>query len=68
MQTLAPDPELRPEQLSRALRVDKSVLMASFAAVSDRVLRVAVNSFMDNMNLVVECLDQLDDVDHERKL
>lgn len=35
-------------------------LIATFGAVSARTLRVGVNSFMDSLGLVVECLEDLD--------
>jgi EKC/KEOPS complex subunit PCC1/LAGE3 len=59
-QTIEPDPELRSQDLQKTLNVDGTQLVASFAASTDRNLRVAVNAFMDNINLVAECLDELD--------
>lgn len=35
-------------------------LLADFGAVSARTLRVGVNSFMDSLGLVMECLEDLD--------
>jgi EKC/KEOPS complex subunit PCC1/LAGE3 len=58
--SLNPDPELRPDQLARDLNRNGNMLEVKFKAVSDRTLRVGVNSFMDNLNVVVECLDELD--------
>ncbi|ODQ65455.1 transcription factor Pcc1 [Nadsonia fulvescens var. elongata DSM 6958] len=63
LQTLSPDPELKPDQLARAITISESSpseLVVEFLAVSDRVLRVGVNSMMDNLGLVAECLDELD--------
>lgn len=58
-ETLNPDPELRAQELRKTLTVEDSQLVARFEASTDRNLRVAVNSFMDNVNLVVECIDEL---------
>lgn len=61
-QSLNPDPELKPDQLTRKIVQNDNTLEITFQAVSDRNLRVGVNSFMDNLNVVVECLDQLDQI------
>lgn len=62
LKSLDPDPELKPDQLNKVLSVQGNDLCATFSAVTDRTLRVGVNSFFDNLNLVVECMDQLDTV------
>lgn len=59
LESLLPDPELKPDQLAKKLSVDGSELVADFRAVTDRVLRVGVNSFMDNLALLVECIEEL---------
>ncbi|CRK31996.1 hypothetical protein BN1708_005633 [Verticillium longisporum] len=66
-QALAVDKELSP-LVSRAFAVKSqpandaasSVLEVHYKATTNRMLRVAVNSFMDSLKLVVEVIEQLD--------
>ncbi|KAG5913544.1 hypothetical protein E4U42_001019 [Claviceps africana] len=39
---------------------DASVLTVRYQATTNRMLRVAVNSFMDSLKLVLEVMEQLD--------
>ena len=39
---------------------DTQLLRAEYRATTNRMLRVAVNSFMDSLKLVVEVMEQLD--------
>jgi EKC/KEOPS complex subunit PCC1/LAGE3 len=61
LESLIPDPELKPDQLVKHLRVAENDLVADFEAVTDRVLRVGVNSFMDSLALLVECIEELNE-------
>ncbi|KAI7842507.1 hypothetical protein COHA_003861 [Chlorella ohadii] len=54
---LAVDPELRPEAVSRELRVDGSALVMDFAAVDMRTLRAAVGTFCDLLGLATRTLE-----------
>lgn len=38
-----------------------SILRTEYRATTNRMLRVAVNSFMDSLNLVIEVMEQLDE-------
>lgn len=40
---------------------DGQVLLVDYRATTNRMLRVAVNSFMDSLKLVVEVMEQLDE-------
>jgi EKC/KEOPS complex subunit PCC1/LAGE3 len=39
---------------------EESVLRADYCATTNRMLRVAVNSFMDSLSLVIEVMQELD--------
>ncbi|KAM0281943.1 hypothetical protein ACHAQH_003289 [Verticillium albo-atrum] len=64
-QALAVDKELSP-LVSRAFSVKtqpadvSSILEVHYKATTNRMLRVAVNSFMDSLKLVIEVMEQLD--------
>lgn len=45
-----------PESTSQ----DAQILKVEYKATTNRMLRVAVNSFMDSLKLVVEVMEQLD--------
>lgn len=45
-----------PESTSQ----DAQILKVEYKAATNRMLRVAVNSFMDSLKLVVEVMEQLD--------
>lgn len=55
---LDPDPEVKPQELTKKLHVSGSNLKVNFAAKSDRSLRVSVNGFMDSLREVLECLSE----------
>lgn len=62
LQALRVDPELSPlvqRQLSVASDHD-TVLTVDYQATTNRMLRVAVNSFMESLRLVLEVMEQLD--------
>lgn len=39
---------------------EKTILRTEYSATTNRMLRVAVNSFMDGLSLVLEVMEQLD--------
>ncbi|KAK9474468.1 CTAG/Pcc1 family [Dipodascopsis tothii] len=57
---ISPDPQVKPDQFVVDLVVEDSTLNAKFSAASDRVLRVGVNGFFESLNVVLECLHELD--------
>ncbi|AEY97973.1 FAFR289Wp [Eremothecium gossypii FDAG1] len=57
---LAPDPLLRPEELSVSFASDGASLDIKLAAIDARVLRVATNSIFEALKTVVETADELD--------
>lgn len=66
LQALGVDKELSP-LVRRTLSTvapegfqDESVLRTKYVATTNRMLRVAVNSFMDSLALVLEVQEQLD--------
>lgn len=59
-QSLSPDKELKPDQISKTLSVEGHELVAEFHAVSDRVLRVTVNSLLDSVALLIESIEELE--------
>lgn len=62
LQALRVDPELSP-LVQRQLSVfedDDAVLKVDYQAATNRMLRVAVNSFMESLRLVLEVMEQLD--------
>nr|POE48996.1 ekc/keops complex subunit pcc1 [Quercus suber] len=81
LRTLAVDEELSPlVQRSFSLTatpalqggnnaVEKTVLTTEYKATTDRMLRVAVNGFFDNLGVIVQIMEELDmDVLHEKGL
>ena len=67
LQALCVDPELSPlvrRQLyvgdDEAHNDDGRVLRVDYQATTNRMLRVAVNSFMDSLKLVIEVMEGLD--------
>ncbi|ETS06255.1 Pcc1-domain-containing protein [Trichoderma reesei RUT C-30] len=68
LKALQVDPELSP-LVQRTLSVtqtqtqtgeDAQVLRVEYRATTNRMLRVAVNSFMEGLKLVLEVMEQLD--------
>lgn len=58
--TLSPDPILKANELSVLYATDSTSLICSFSGVSDRVIRVAVSSVIDNIKTIIECMDEFD--------
>ncbi len=44
----------------RSFSTDGNVLRVFYEATTNRMLRVAVNSFMDSLHLVIEVMEELD--------
>lgn len=74
LQSIQVDPELSPlvrrhlslvplDDTANATTSDDGpqVLLVDYRATTNRMLRVAVNSFMDSLKLVIEVMEQLDE-------
>ncbi|EQK97527.1 EKC/KEOPS complex, subunit Pcc1 [Ophiocordyceps sinensis CO18] len=61
LEALSVDPELSP-LVQRSLSLDsaQTLLCVDFNAATNRMLRVAVNSFLDSIKLVLDVMEQLD--------
>ncbi|TQS31966.1 hypothetical protein Golomagni_07736 [Golovinomyces magnicellulatus] len=59
LQSIQVDPELS-SLVKRELTTSESTLLVHYQATTNRMLRVAVNSFMDSLKLVVEVMEKLD--------
>ena len=59
LQILSPDKELKEELVTRRLSVEGKELCAQFDCVSARMARVAVNSFLENVDLVISSMAEL---------
>ncbi|KAF7525606.1 hypothetical protein G7054_g11038 [Neopestalotiopsis clavispora] len=49
-----------PENLPDTERIEDSVLKVTYKATTNRMLRVAVNGFMESLTLVLEVMESLD--------
>lgn len=58
--SVVPPPSTGSEQGSSEGGKEKLVLQAVYQATTNRMLRVAVNSFMESLKLVLEVMEQLD--------
>ena len=61
-QSLEPDPELKPEQISKRFEVTENILKVHFEATNNRILRVAVNSLLDSVGELLECIEDLEHI------
>ncbi|GAW23138.1 hypothetical protein ANO14919_126880 [Xylariales sp. No.14919] len=52
---------LAPSQHTIEADAETSVLRAEYKATTNRMLRVAVNSFMESLNLIIEVMGELDE-------
>jgi hypothetical protein len=59
--SLAVDAELSPERSTKALRVDGTQLVADFAAIDARNLRLAITSYVDMLSVVLRTLREFGD-------
>ncbi|KAI9053586.1 hypothetical protein LZ554_002540 [Drepanopeziza brunnea f. sp. 'monogermtubi'] len=59
-QTNAASPGVRTEAEAEALAGERSVLRTEYKATTNRMLRVAVNGFMESLGLVLGIMEELD--------
>jgi len=59
LQILSPDKELKEQLVARTLAVEGKELCIQFDCVSARMARVAVNSFLESVDLVVSSMAEL---------
>lgn len=59
LQILSPDKELKEQLVTRTLSVEGTELHTQFDCVSARMARVAVNSFLESVDLVVTSMAEL---------
>lgn len=52
--------ELRTVAPADGVSKEESVLQVEYKAATNRMLRVAVNSFMDSLSLVLEVMEEMD--------
>ncbi|KAI0970267.1 transcription factor Pcc1-domain-containing protein [Xylaria arbuscula] len=52
---------LAPVQDAAEVNAETSVLRAEYKATTNRMLRVAVNSFMESLGLIIEVMGELDE-------
>ncbi|KAL4258336.1 CTAG/PCC1 family protein [Pleurotus pulmonarius] len=64
-QSIEVDAELQPHTVKRQLDVDGDTLIGSFETLTVRLARLAVNSFLENVDLVARTLAEFGD-DAER--
>ncbi|XP_028408019.1 EKC/KEOPS complex subunit LAGE3-like [Dendronephthya gigantea] len=58
MNSLKVDPEPRRTKVTKKLKVEENILIASFEAPEAKNLRVASNSFLDHLTLVMKTIDR----------
>ncbi|KAM9916959.1 hypothetical protein OXX59_009665 [Metschnikowia pulcherrima] len=57
---IAVDPVLKKDEISVDFTANNDTLVARFAGVSDRVIRVAVSNSIDNIKTIIETIDEFD--------
>ncbi|KZS94263.1 transcription factor Pcc1 [Sistotremastrum niveocremeum HHB9708] len=55
------DPELQPSSVKRHLKVEDNVLVASFSTLTVRLARLTINSFLENLDLVIRTIGEFGD-------
>jgi len=64
-QVIEVDRELQPQAVKRELSVEGDVLVASFSTLTVRLARLSLNSFLENVDLVVHTISQFaNDAEH----
>lgn len=58
--SLSPDLILKSKELNISCSNSNGSLICEFGGVSDRVIRVAISSVIDNLKTIIECIDELD--------
>jgi len=67
-QTLDVDRELQPHAVKRTLTVEGNALVASFSTLTVRLARLTLNSFLENIDLVVRTLAEFaDDAEKDKQ-
>ncbi|KAH9058392.1 transcription factor Pcc1-domain-containing protein [Lactarius vividus] len=67
-QVIEVDRELQPQAVKRELSVEGDVLVASFSTLTVRLARLTLNSFLENVDLVVRTISQFaDDAEYSPK-
>ncbi|KAH9178245.1 transcription factor Pcc1-domain-containing protein [Lactarius sanguifluus] len=67
-QVIEVDRELQLQAVKRELSVEGDVLVASFSTLTVRLARLTLNSFLENVDLVVRTISQFaDDAEHSPK-
>lgn len=59
MKVLQPDPILKPQDFEVTYTTTGNSLVASFASIDDRVLRVGVSNVIDSIKTIIETMDEL---------
>ncbi|KAM9938583.1 hypothetical protein OXX80_001926 [Metschnikowia pulcherrima] len=57
---IAVDPVLKKDEISVDFTASNDTLVAPFAGVSDRVIRVAVSNLIDYVKTIIETIDEFD--------
>ncbi|KAI0250246.1 Pcc1-domain-containing protein [Lactifluus subvellereus] len=57
-QAIEVDRELQPHAVKRELSIDGDVLVATFSTLTVRLARLTLNSFLENVDLVVRTIGQ----------
>ncbi|KAH9972811.1 transcription factor Pcc1-domain-containing protein [Lactifluus volemus] len=57
-QVIEVDRELQPHAVKRELRLDGDVLVATFSTLTVRLARLTLNSFLENIDLIVRTISQ----------
>ncbi|KAF8501688.1 Pcc1-domain-containing protein [Russula emetica] len=65
-QVIEVDQELQPHAVIRELTIDGDVLLATFYTLTVRLARLTLNSFLENVDVVVRTISQFAD-DAERQ-
>lgn len=58
--SLSPDPILKASELTLKYSNEDNVLVCKFDGLSDRIIRVAASSVIDNIKTIIECMDDFD--------
>lgn len=54
------DPVLKQNEISVTFTAQGTTLLAHFAGVSDRVIRVAISNTIDNLKTIIETMDEFE--------
>ncbi|OLL24119.1 EKC/KEOPS complex subunit [Neolecta irregularis DAH-3] len=58
VQILSPDQELKPELVKRTLKSSQNNLIADFECIDVRMLRLCINSFLENTALIISTMQE----------